>query len=180
MDKVVFSSLQQAYDTFTKSRKYIQASLEGEKKSFKEMLILKDILSSQKFSPWFEKNMRRILGLSRSFDTNYDAYDEFYAQHVEFKHATLLGDGYSFPQLIRSGLEPEYVIVLFHNDAVTVIRIPPGIIEKSVLAKSGAQAHFSNKKEKRVSVKLGSPEMRFLERFRDRNLERKLKRASFY
>lgn len=175
---MVFKSIQKAFLIREAASSFLYQELLTKPKNFQEFLIYKKLVSSQKFAPFFERNLRRILSLKKNSDSNYDAASAH--KNYEFKYATVSSSGMvSFPQLIREGLRPEYIIIIFEGDDVLVSRIPSAKMHRSILRKHSTKAHFSNIKEKRISFSVISPEMDFIRSYRDRKLERKIINAKY-
>lgn len=155
--------------------------LKSEKLSFSRVLDLKDIVSSQKFSHWFQKELTRILKLTEEPALAIHDMQDTFGDSYELKYATYsYARGASFPQIIRLDHQPDkYVIVLFIDDDIRVFVVPGAEMHESVIRQNATRAHNDDENELRINIKLGSKEMAFLEKHSNAKVKALLMEASY-
>lgn len=150
--------------------------------TFETMLQYKGIISSQKFAPWWEKQVASILDLKRITGfSEYDLKDRKKDIYYEMKYSTEGNDGsYSFPQLYRSNLNPDYYFIfLFGLNDFVISKLSGQDLKSSILVTNGSAAHNKNISERRLTIKASSEELKFILTFRDSVLETKFKNAKY-
>lgn len=147
------------------------------------VLTKKSIENPQKFSPYFERELKRFAGLTTYGGSIYGIFDgeNKDGKTIECKYATYNNErGASFPQMMRLDTIPdEYLIAIFYGNEIEIYNVPGDDMHSSVIRKKGTPAHANNHNQLRINIKKNSQEMNFLKGYRDSALETKLKSHIF-
>lgn len=156
---------------------------QSEPMTFDRLTSYKNRVSPQKFSPYFERQCRQVLGLQISGNSIYSPFDGTDEKGLtyELKYATYSeARGASFPQLMRLDVVPhEYFIVMFYGNELEIYRVPGVAMHKSIIRFTSTPAHADNQKERRINIKNNTPQMDFLKQYRDTKLETRFKKHTF-
>lgn len=157
--------------------------LATEPMTYARLVAYKSRVNSQKFSPYFEREWKKFMGL-RSYGSSiygmFDGQDESNKTY-ESKYATYSDKrGASFPQMIRLDREPdEYFIAIFYGDDIEIYRVSGKSMHDSIIRTNATFAHNGDVNELRINIKLNTPEMDFLKKYRDESVEKLFKEHIF-
>lgn len=177
IDKLTFEDMKNHYMV---AYEYMMDYSVNNKLSFDQLLFMKDLYSSQKFSHYLQKEMARILGHSEEpMYSIFDARDQTGSK--EYKYATYsYNRGASFPQIIRLDHQPDtYVIAIFYGSELRVYEVPGKEMHNSIIRHKATLAHANNDNELRINIKIKSKEMAFLESHFNPSLTEKLMKATY-
>jgi hypothetical protein len=162
----------------------LRERMQSEPMTFDRLRSYKKTISPQKFSPYFESQWRKFMGLEKYSGSIYGPFDGVTpngSKTYENKYATYDETrGASFPQIIRLDVLPdEYFIVIFFGEDLEIYRVPGKEMHASIIRRSATLAHANNDNELRINIKRGTEQMNFLESYRDAVLESKFKKHIF-
>lgn len=149
---------------------------------FSELMLVKELMSSQRFAPIWEKESNRIQGLANFPPlSKFDALNPKSGQTKEKKAITADKYGnFHYAQLMRLDRMPdEYELSHFEGRDVKVFVIPGKEMHDFFTKRKSAPAHNGNENERTLTIKKGSPEMAFVEQYRKPDLEKAFKDAIY-